>query len=105
MEKVFSSPELSNAAIVRDLLLTNGINAVLLNENMSGTVAVGIGLVLAEVWVKDEAKISSAKALIRDYQSDESSKNRWVCRSCQEENPGSFEICWNCGGEYGGSVT
>ncbi len=23
----------------------------------------------------------------------------WTCRSCDEPNPGQFEICWNCGEE------
>jgi len=23
----------------------------------------------------------------------------WTCRSCEEPNPGQFEICWNCGEE------
>jgi hypothetical protein len=22
--------------------------------------------------------------------------NRWSCPSCNEENPDSFEVCWNC---------
>ncbi len=21
----------------------------------------------------------------------------WTCPGCEEENPGSFEVCWNCG--------
>jgi len=99
MKKVFSSPELSNAAIVRDLLVSNGISANLLNENAAGTMVVGAGIVLAEVWVNDEKNVSSAQKLIRDYQSDESNKSDWLCQSCHEENPGSFSICWSCGGE------
>jgi len=23
----------------------------------------------------------------------------WTCAACGEENPGSFEICWQCGGD------
>jgi hypothetical protein len=22
----------------------------------------------------------------------------WTCRGCGEENPGNFELCWNCQG-------
>jgi hypothetical protein len=102
MQKVFSSSELSNAAIVRDLLVSNGISANLVNENAAGTMVVGAGIVLAEVWVNDEEKVSTAQKLIREYQSDESHKIIWSCQSCKEENPGSFSICWNCGGDrYG----
>ncbi len=23
----------------------------------------------------------------------------WLCPNCREENPGSFEVCWNCGAD------
>ncbi len=23
----------------------------------------------------------------------------WRCQTCQEENPGTFELCWNCGAD------
>jgi hypothetical protein len=26
----------------------------------------------------------------------ESSSESWVCQSCNEENDGSFDSCWNC---------
>ena len=103
MQKVFSSSDLINAAIVRDLLESNRISATLLNENAAGTMVVGAGIVLAEVWVTDDKDISLARKLIRDYQSDESHKSIWTCQSCLEENPGSFSICWKCGEDPCGS--
>jgi hypothetical protein len=27
----------------------------------------------------------------------------WLCGSCYEENPGTFELCWSCGAPYEGS--
>jgi hypothetical protein len=26
-----------------------------------------------------------------------SDKSSWRCQACREDNPGEFELCWNCG--------
>ena len=102
MQKVYASTELSNAVIVRDLLASNGIDAFVFNENAAGTMVVGAGIVHAEVWVETLRQATRAKQLIREYQADESHEEHWACAACQEENPGSFAVCWSCGRPEGG---
>ena len=96
MRKVFSSAEMTNAKIVRDLLAANEIDAILLNENTSSGAYVGIGLVMAEVWVQDESQFQAAKKLVRQFQTANASHMDWPCATCDEINPGTFDVCWNC---------
>ena len=96
MRKVFSSTEAANATIVRDLLAANNIDAVVLNENTAAGAYIGIGLVPAEVWVRDESQIEAARNIIRQSQGASSSEGDWQCTACDEMNPGTFDVCWNC---------
>jgi len=47
--------------------------------------------------VDEERKAGEAKALIDEYLRRRPSGPAVRCPSCGEENPGSFELCWNCG--------
>ena len=96
MRKVYSSTEAANATIVRDLLAANNIDAVVLNENTAAGAYIGIGLVLAEVWVRDESQFDAARNLIRQSQGVNPPEADWQCTACDEMNPGTFDVCWNC---------
>ncbi len=30
---------------------------------------------------------------------NETARADWQCAGCREENPGNFDVCWNCGQE------
>lgn len=99
MRKVFSSNELSETTLVRDALVHHGIAATIQNE-FSGRSAIPEFRPPAEVWVSRDDDYEHARKIVvatlatLDSRSD---AKPWTCRSCAEENPQSFDMCWNCG--------
>jgi len=99
MRKVFSSNEVSETALVRDSLVHDGLDVVVQNEH-SGTSAVPAFRPPAEIWVKHDNDYERARQIVAETIATLDRKSEappWVCPSCREENPQSFEVCWNCG--------
>ncbi|HXS79836.1 MAG TPA: hypothetical protein VN818_06105 [Gammaproteobacteria bacterium] len=106
MRKVFSSNELSETVLVRDALIHQGLAATIQNE-YSGRTAIPEFRPPAEVWVNDDGDYDTARRIVIDTISTIDSKTNaapWICSSCSEENPQSFDICWSCGRDKGGST-
>src|SRR5262245_27250350 len=105
MRKVFSSNELSETVLVRDALIHRGVAAIIQNE-YSGRTAIPEFRPPAEVWVSDDADYDAARKIVTDLIATIDCKSRgapWFCRNCGEENPQSFDICWNCAHEKPGA--
>lgn len=103
MRKVFSSIEVSETALVRDALVHHGLDATIQNE-YSGRSAIPGFRPPAEVWVSHDGDYESARRIVVETIATLDSKvdaPPWVCSSCREENPASFEVCWNCGQNKG----
>ena len=101
MRKVFSSNELSETVLVRDALGHRGVAAIIQNE-YSGRTAVPEFRPPAEVWVSHDGDYETARRIVTDTIATIDSKSHappWTCPSCGEENPQSFDICWNCAHE------
>ena len=101
MRKVFSSNELSETVLIRDALLHRGVAATIQNE-FSGRTAVPEFRPPAEVWVTNDHDYDDARRIVVDALAtidDESDAKPWTCSNCREENPQSFDICWNCAKE------
>jgi len=47
--------------------------------------------------VDDPADADRAKAMIEEYKTTRGSGPSVACPQCGEENPGTFDLCWNCG--------
>lgn len=98
MRKVFSSNEISETVLVRDALIQHGVGADLLNEYSSQS-AIPAFRPPAEIWVRNDDDYDSARRIVIDTLSkldNKSDARPWVCSSCGEENPASFEMCWSC---------
>jgi hypothetical protein len=101
MRKVFSSNEPSETVLIRDALLHGGIAATIQNE-YSGRTAVPEFRPPAEVWVTSDHDYDEAKRIVVAALATIDSKSdgpAWVCSNCREENPQSFDLCWNCATE------
>lgn len=99
MRKVFSSNVLSETVLVRDALQHHGIEVSIQNEN-SGYSAVPEFRPPAELWISPDSDYDRARQVVIDTLATLDSKavgKPWVCANCKEENPQSFELCWNCG--------
>jgi hypothetical protein len=52
---------------------------------------------LPQVWVDDDAQAERARAIIEEYLTQRTTGTPVKCKACGEENPASFDLCWNCG--------
>jgi hypothetical protein len=49
------------------------------------------------VWVDNPDDAERARALIDAFHRGGNTGPAVKCRACGEENPASFDLCWNCG--------
>ncbi len=105
MLKVFSSNVVSETVLVHGALIRHGIEATTQNEH-SGRSAVPEFRPPAEIWITHDADYEAARRLVAETLSALDSKAdepQWVCPGCATENPASFELCWSCGRDRGGT--
>ena len=97
MKKVFTHENRMIVFNMKNLLQSEGIETVVVNEFAGG----GVGDLSAfdtwpELWLEDESRLVQAQAIVQEIQ-HKSAADTWFCRGCQESNDASFEICWKCG--------
>jgi len=101
MQKVFSAGSYIEAQLVRSYLEHIGIAVKIVNENSSGTPGSPHWAlpVPAEIWVLDDTQHPDAVRHVKEYFVTQAADSgaEWKCSKCGEDNPGSFEVCWNCG--------
>ncbi len=96
MKIIFSSTEVSEAMLVHDTLLHQGIEASIPNKHASYTTITGVPI---EVWIRADDEFERATAVVKEALTtlrDLSDRAPWRCSRCKEENPDSFEACWSC---------
>ncbi|MEO0367608.1 MAG: DUF2007 domain-containing protein [Pseudomonadota bacterium] len=101
MQLIFSNQDIAAVGMIRSYLAGHGIKSVLRNE-YSGSVMGEIAFfeVWPECWVDDQ-DAARAKALIEELDNRSSApENDWQCTQCQEINPQTFDLCWNCQTPY-----
>jgi hypothetical protein len=97
MKKVFSHENRLIVFNLKNVLQDAGIACVVENEFASG----GVGdLSPFETWpelwvVNDEDKVRALDVIARVQSAGD--EPEWFCARCGERNPGSFQVCWNCG--------
>jgi hypothetical protein len=99
MHKAYYTLDLTEAVLVKDHLVHNGVGASVLNKGVVRTPYEGIA---SEVWVADDADGDEVRMLIRGFlkgrrETPTPTMSSWRCQNCREENPGEFEFCWTCG--------
>ena len=98
-EKIYKAANSREAHFIKGLLKQYSIESKLLGENLS----IGVGELPVDVLQIDilvpKDQIKRSKIIMSDYENNlslDESKEDWKCNSCKENNPQSFEICWNC---------
>ena len=85
------------AYLVRDTLLTGGVDARVRGEQRAGIAGeIPMADAMAEVIVPSE-QVLLARTLLAEME-EARKRPAWRCARCGEENPGSFDLCWSCGG-------
>ena len=81
---------------MRSYLASHGINTLLRNEFSSGVMGeVPFSEAWPQLWVSEEC-FDQAIQLIETASVGSDDDRDWLCQACLEENPNTFEICWNC---------
>lgn len=97
MKKIFTSDNNALVGLVRSYVEEHNIPCQLRNEYASSVFGeVPFFSVWPELWVADLYE-AQAIALVKEIQTPVNTGSDWTCGSCKEANPGSFELCWQCG--------
>ncbi len=102
MTKVFVAQHPTEAHLVKGMLETNGIAAIVRGESLFG--ARGEAPVTADtlpsVWVSDDNDAPAALEILAQYGPKATAANLgrpWSCPSCREQIESQFSECWKCG--------
>ena len=91
-------PDRLQAYLLRDLLAMNGITAHVFNEHVTSIVGeIPPDAATPQLWLDDERDLRRAEAVLEAHAADAKRMGPVYCRGCGEENPSTFETCWNCG--------
>ena len=98
-QRIYKASDSQEAHFIAGLLKTYSIESQILGQNL----AIGLGelpMEVAQVSIFVHKKdFNHAKKIIKQYEkeliSNENSES-WLCNVCNNKNPMSFEICWNC---------
>jgi hypothetical protein len=97
VKKVHTAATLAEAHLLVDLLADRGIRARIFNANASSLAGeLPIDAAWPQIWVEDPADAPRAREVIEAFVRLPPQPTK-KCLSCGEENPGSFDLCWNCG--------
>ena len=99
-KKIYSAANSTEAHLIRGLFEQRSIRSILFGEDL--TIAAGglpidvyqIDILVDEKMYTEALEIISAyeEILRKPVQNGES----WECEECNNVNPYTFEICWNC---------
>jgi hypothetical protein len=102
MKKVFVAQHPTEAHLVKGVLETSGIPAIVRGESLFG--ARGEAPVtpdtLPTVWVTDDNDAAGALGILAEYGPGAAPVNRgepWTCPNCHESVEAQFSECWKCG--------
>jgi len=99
MKMVYSneSPFLVNNT--KNLIEAEGIKTFIKNEFSQGAMGeVSVFDAWPELWVFDDNDLSRALAIAESAQKATTEAD-WICPTCSEKNPASFDLCWHCQSE------
>ncbi len=95
MKRVYAATNLAEAHLVRESLVSANIGAELRGSGRPGLAGqIPVPDARVEV-VVPEAEVARARAVLAGI--DARAHLSWVCGTCGEDNPASFETCWKCG--------
>lgn len=104
MRRIYTAAHLPQAYLLLHMLDAAGIRAKVFNENAQG----GVGELpfthtYPEIWLEHAGDEDRARALIVEFEQELRQPIGLVsCHRCTEDNPDTFDVCWNCGTVLGG---
>ena len=98
MQRLYAAANLPEAHLLLGLLRGQRIAAHVFNENAQGAVGeIPFTHAYPEIWIEDSDDLPRARTIVEDYEHRRTLGDNRVCGGCREENPASFDLCWQCG--------
>ena len=98
MKCVYRAESLVDARIYADCLEGNGVPCEIFGENAVGALG-ELPVMGPEVWIRRDLDLERAEdlvAMLTHSMNQSDPAGNQACPHCDESNPASFEICWNC---------
>ncbi|MDP2142208.1 MAG: DUF2007 domain-containing protein [Gammaproteobacteria bacterium] len=97
MKHIYTHDNIVVLHSAKNILALNGIESFVKNEHTTPIGSVhGINNTFLELWILNDEDHEKAAAIIENEVENQSPKDSWICSACNEENDGSFEVCWKC---------
>lgn len=110
LKKVYEAKNAADAHLLRGLLESEGIPAIVRGVGIVPFIEVGLFRMGSRptVWVLDDARVSRALEVVHGYRTDPEQAAAaaadgtapaaaWMCPSCGERMEQQFSDCWSCG--------
>jgi cytochrome c556 len=97
VKRIYTGANRVDAFLLRDRLQHADIDAHVFNEHMESVSGeVPFGAAGPQVWVDDE-NVERANQVLVAFAAERQRVGSLRCVDCGEDNPATFELCWNCG--------
>ncbi|OFE13486.1 hypothetical protein PHACT_10330 [Pseudohongiella acticola] len=97
MKQIYTHENIVILHSVRNILAMNDIESFVKNEHtIPAGARHGINNIFHELWILNDQDYDKAAALIDTEIENPIVRDPWVCGDCNEENEGSFDVCWKC---------
>ena len=97
MKLVYSHPNSMILGSMSSALNEEGIETEIRNDILGGAAGeIAPGETWIELWVVNEAQAEAGTQRIKEILEQPERDDR-LCNRCQESNPATFDVCWQCG--------
>jgi hypothetical protein len=97
MKRIYTHDNIVVLHSVKNVLALNNIESFVKNEHtIPAGARHGISNIFHELWILNDQDYEKASRVIDTEIDNPALKASWICRQCNEENEGNFEVCWKC---------
>lgn len=101
MKELFRERDFTVVGYYQTVLEGEGIATFIRNQNLTNMVTdVPIPDFFPALCVMEDEDYERATEILKSHvrAAEQPTGADWKCAACGEENPGTFEVCWSCGG-------
>ena len=96
MQLIYTHPNLLIVGAMRNALDEIGIDTEIRNDILGGAAGeIAPGETWIELWLINDEQASAAIRRIQEIE-HQPADEEWDCHHCEESNPSTFELCWQC---------
>jgi hypothetical protein len=99
MRKLYEAADRIEAQMLRDELLSAGVESVILGDYLSGAAGELPANIWPALWVVVDSDFDKALQLLQEFTKHHIQKQEgadWRCPKCGEWVAAGFDLCWNC---------